>query len=66
MEPELKNAIETGRAVPVRPFARALSMSPVCVYSAIKRGEIRSIRIGDAIRIPNAEARRLLGLTEVA
>ena len=61
-EPQLKDDLDGQRAIRVAQLAQALNMSLVGVYQAVRRGEIKSIRIGKAIRIPAAEGRRLLGL----
>lgn len=39
----------------------ALNMSRYTIYDGIKRGEIRALRVGKALRIPRAEIARLLG-----
>ena len=59
-------AIEDGRPVKVKPLAKAGGYSPNGFYGAVKRGDIRSIRIGRSIRIPATEARRVLGLDQQA
>ncbi len=67
MDQDLVSALSEGRAVDVPPLARALGISPVSFYAAVKRKEIPSTRIGRRIVIPAAVARRLLGLeTEAA
>jgi len=48
--------------VNVRSLAEALNTSPVCIYSAVKRGEIPATRTGKRIIIAPHIARRLLGL----
>jgi excisionase family DNA binding protein len=62
MVKELLAALNEGRPVRVNSLAEALSVSRNGFYEAIKRGEIRSIRIGRSIRIPAQEARRVLGV----
>ena len=62
MDKQLKDDLDGQRAIRVAQLAQALNMSLVGVYQAVRRGEIKSIRIGKAIRIPAAEGRRLLGL----
>ncbi len=62
MDNSLRADLENNRPVRVRPLCKEANRSPNHVYSAIARGEIRSIRVGRAIRIPADEARRLLGL----
>jgi len=59
---EIRRAIDDGRPVKVKPLATASGYSFNGFYDAVKRGEIRSIRIGRSIRIPAQEARRVLGL----
>lgn len=62
MDKAMQTALAEGRPVRVAPLARALELSRNGFYEAVKRGDIRSIRVGRAIRIPAQEARRLLGL----
>jgi hypothetical protein len=66
MDPKLKVALASGASAKVPPMARALNMSPNALYGAIRHGAVRAIRIGKSVRIPNAEARRLLGLDNPA
>ncbi len=66
MDEALKQDIEAGRHVKVRPLAKAANTNPNTLYQAVARGEVRSVRIGKSIRIPAAEARRLLGIGEAA
>ena len=61
---EFRRAIDDGRPVKVKSLATASGYSFNCFYDAVKRGDIRSIRIGRSIRIPAQEARRVLGLDE--
>ena len=58
----LQKALAEGLPVRVRPLATAADVTPNTLYSAVRRGEIESVRIGGSIRIPAREARRLLGL----
>ena len=41
-------------------LAHVLDIGRNQAYGAVKRGEVRSIRIGSRIRVPTAEIRRLL------
>ncbi len=63
---ELHQAIATGRNVKVQPLAVAVGITPGALYSAVKNGKVRAVRIGKAVRIPAHEARRLLGLDQAA
>ena len=45
----------------VQELARAIRLHPITVYRLIADGEIRAVRIGHAIRIPDSEFRRLTG-----
>lgn len=46
-------------------LAEALQVDPKVIYRGIKAGEIHANRIGArALRVPRAEARRLLGLED--
>jgi excisionase family DNA binding protein len=58
----LKQAIAEGRHVTVPLLAKCVGASPGALYAAIREGEVRAVRIGNAVRIPAHEARRLLGL----
>ena len=62
MSNDLEVALAEGRAVKVPLLARALGVSRVGLYEAVKRGEVQSTRIGRRVVIPAAVARRLLGL----
>jgi hypothetical protein len=62
----LLKAIEEGTPAKVRPLAKAANFSANALYGAVERGEVRSIRVGRAIRIPPDEAKRLLGLERMA
>lgn len=57
----LQEAIEARAGVQGPPLAKALGLSKNGFYAAVKRGEIRSVRIGRRVIIPADEARRLLG-----
>ena len=60
-EQELKAAIAERLTVPVWPHAgMALGLSKNPTYEAAKRGDIPTIRIGGAIRVPTAALRRML------
>ena len=45
--------------VPIRLAARQLSVSPDTVRRLIRRGELRSVRIGKSVRIPSDDLDRL-------
>ncbi len=62
MDPKLQKDLAENRPVKVRPLARAANRSFSHFYGAIKRGEIRVIRVGRSLTVPPDEARRLLGL----
>lgn len=42
--------------------AKALGISRNLAYDAAKKGELQTIRIGGAIRVPTAPLRKLLGI----
>lgn len=46
----------------VRELAPILAVSEDVIYDSIKRGEIKALRLGRAIRIPRGEIARLLGI----
>ena len=58
---QIRAAIEDDRPVKVKPLASAGGHSFNSFYDAVKRGDVRSIRIGRSIRIPADEAKRVLG-----
>jgi hypothetical protein len=52
-----------GLTVPVWPIAgRALGLGRDATYRAARNGDLPTIRIGGALRVPTAPLRRLLGL----
>jgi excisionase family DNA binding protein len=53
-------AVPTNRALTVRIAARRLSLSEKSVYRAIARGDLPAIRVGRAVRVPEAALERLL------
>ena len=60
---EVRQAITRELTVPAWPTAGlALGLSRNPTYQAVKRGEIPSIRIGGAIRVPTAALREMLGI----
>jgi Helix-turn-helix domain len=61
MDDDIRKAL-TGLTVPVVVAGRALGLGRNAAYAAAKRGEIPSVKIGGAIRVPTAPLRRLLGL----
>ncbi|GGH12602.1 hypothetical protein GCM10007036_10580 [Alsobacter metallidurans] len=61
MDTDLRQRVEADLPVKVTCIAKATETSRNHLYDAIKKGEIRSVRVGRTIRIPAAEARRLLG-----
>ena len=46
--------MQTGRTLTVRTASRRLNVAPATLYRAISRGEIPVVRVGRAIRIPEA------------
>ncbi len=66
MNDELKKALfgETTVRLPVA--GRALGVGRNAAYAAAKRGDIPTIRIGGAIRVPTAPLRKMLGLEQEA
>jgi excisionase family DNA binding protein len=63
MEPDLKEALK-GLTVSVDQMGQALGLGRAAAYKAVRSGQIHSIRIGGAIRIPTAPLRRMLGLDQ--
>lgn len=60
---ELKRALIEELTVPVWPHAgKAFGLSRNPAYEAAKRGDIPTIRIGGAIRVPTAFLRKMLGI----
>ena len=60
---EVLAELDTELTVPVWPTAgKALGLSRNSTYEAVKRGDIPSLRIGCAIRVPTAALRQMLGL----
>lgn len=64
MNETVYTSIEAGNHVKIAPLARALNMSLGGLYSMVRRGQVKGVRIGAAVRVPASEARRLLALPE--
>lgn len=62
--PDIRDQVSKGNDTRPRLIADAIGLSYSGIYGMISRGEIEVRRIGEAVIIPNREARRLLGLTE--
>ena len=58
----MEQALAENRPVRVPPLAKRADVTPNTLYSAVRRGEVASVRIGRSVRIPAYEARRILGL----
>jgi excisionase family DNA binding protein len=54
----------TPAAFTVRDFCRALSISRSHLYSLVKQGRIRIVKVGGRTLVPGTELRRLLGPSE--
>ncbi len=65
MDEEIRKAL-TGLTVPVTVAGRALGLGRNAAYAAAKRGDLPTIKIGGAIRVPTAPLRRMLGLDQAA
>lgn len=63
MNEAVKAALANGGSVNVPDLASALGLSRNGLYLAVKRDEVKSVRIGRRIVIPAPEARRLLGVS---
>jgi len=63
---DLRRALAEGRSVKVPLLAQAAGVTPGAIYKAVRLGEVKAVRIGQAVRIPAHEARRLLCLEEAA
>lgn len=50
----------------IRQVQRALGLSRSMVYLLVKRGELRAIHIGTAVRVKQSEIRRFLQTCEAA
>lgn len=46
----------------VKEFADAQRVTPAHIYQLVAEGQIDAVRMGTTVRIPDAVARRLLGL----
>jgi excisionase family DNA binding protein len=65
MDTELKKLL-SGLTLTVEQAGRALGIGRNAAYAAAKRGDIPTVRIGGAIRVPTAPIRRMLGLEQEA
>ena len=52
MNDAVRRALAQDKPVKVTPLAEAADRSRNSLYEAIKRGEVQSVRIGRAIRVP--------------
>lgn len=64
MKYDLSQALAAGRNVPVGPLAFAAGVTPGAIYAAVRRGEVKAVKIGTAIRIPAREAKKLMGIED--
>jgi hypothetical protein len=60
---EAREALK-GLTVPVDVAGQAIGLSRDASYRAVRNGDLPSIRIGGAVRVPTAPLRRMLGLDE--
>ncbi len=65
MDDKLREAL-AGLTVKVEVAGQALGVGRNAAYAAAKRGDIPTIRIGGAIRVPTAPLRKMLGLEQEA
>lgn len=65
MDADLKKAL-SGLTLTVEQAGRALGIGRNAAYAAAKRGDIPTVKIGGAIRVPTAPVRRMLGLEDGA
>jgi excisionase family DNA binding protein len=61
MDAELQRLL-SGLTLTVEQAGRALGIGRNAAYAAVKRGDIPTLKIGGAIRVPAAPLRRMLGL----
>jgi excisionase family DNA binding protein len=64
MEPVWKQALK-GLALSVDQIGHVLGLGRSAAYKAVRSGQIPSIGIGGAIRVPTAPLRQMLGLNQV-
>lgn len=55
-----------GRDARVRPVAQEAGLPASTLYSMIAKGEIEARKLGACVILPNAAARRILGLPDQA
>jgi excisionase family DNA binding protein len=58
---KIREQATTPAAFTVRDFCQALSISRSHLYSLVKQGRIRIVKVGGRTLVPSAELRRLLG-----
>jgi hypothetical protein len=66
MDEDVKKALREKLTVSVEVAGRAFGLSRNPAYTAVKTGEIPSIKIGGRIVVPTSQVRRMLGIEEVA
>ena len=62
MDDDLKRKLHDDTAVKVEVAAKAFNLGRNACYRAVATGDIPSIRIGGAIRVPTAAIRKMLGI----
>lgn len=61
---DVRAQVLAGSDARVTPVAKSAGLPPSTLYSLIARGEVASRKVGACVVLPNAEARRILGLPE--
>jgi hypothetical protein len=64
MDTDLRQVLFRSTVVRVEIAGRALGIGRAAAYAAAKRGDIPTIRIGGAIRVPTAPLRQMLGIDQ--
>jgi hypothetical protein len=62
MDDEVRRALAEKVSVPVEIAGRAFGLSRGAAYTAVRNGQIPSLKIGGKYVIPTAPIRRMLGL----
>jgi hypothetical protein len=66
MDQEIRKALSENLTVTVELAGRALGLGRNSAYTAVRKGEIPSIKIGGKISVPTAPIRKMLGLDAAA
>jgi excisionase family DNA binding protein len=62
--PSTKPKTVSAETISVEEAGKRLGVSRMCAYTAVKRGQIPSIRVGHRLVVPVAKLNEMLGVTQ--